>query len=123
MEPGVTLSRRDPDFFVALGAKIAALRKEAGMTQVQLAERLQCSQQHLVAYEKGRYRIPANLLLVIAKELDVSLDDLFGVESKPSKSGPTSKIERQLEQLSKLPRGKQRFVTEMIEIALQRAQG
>jgi transcriptional regulator with XRE-family HTH domain len=121
MTQGVSLSRKDPEFFVALGARIAALRKEAGMTQVQLAELLQCSQQHLVGYEKGRYRIPANLLLVLAEEFEISLDDLCGAHRKSGKPGPASRIERQLQQLSKLPRSQQRLVSEMLDGLLKRA--
>ena len=118
---GLLLSHKDPDFFVALGARISTLRKEAGMTQTQLAELLGCSQQHLVAYEKGRYRIPANLLLIVAEEFEVSLDELYGVPRKRSKPGPASKIEQQVEKLARLPRAKQRLVAEMLDGILAQA--
>jgi DNA-binding XRE family transcriptional regulator len=46
----------DRAFFIALGERIAALRKTQQITQVQLAETLGVSQQTLQSYEVGRRR-------------------------------------------------------------------
>ena len=49
-------------FFKKLGARVATLRKEANITQTQLAETLRISQQLIAAYEAGTRKIPASLL-------------------------------------------------------------
>lgn len=49
-------------FFKQLGARIAALRKDQGITKVQLAERLDLTQQMIASYEVGRRRVPVSLL-------------------------------------------------------------
>jgi transcriptional regulator with XRE-family HTH domain len=54
-------------FFQQLGARIAALRKDQGMTQVQLAETLGLTQQMIASYEVGRRRVPVSLLPQIAE--------------------------------------------------------
>jgi hypothetical protein len=48
---------------------------------------------------------------------------LIGDETPAAKGkgGPASKLEQQLEQISQLPRAKQRFVIEMLETVLQHA--
>jgi len=115
------VSLKDKVFFEELGARIAKLRKEHGMTQTELAEILGYSQQHVLSLEKGRYRVPANLLPVMAELFGVTLEELLGVESKPARPKRLSKIERQLEKLSKLPKSKQRFVSEMLDTVLQQA--
>jgi transcriptional regulator with XRE-family HTH domain len=109
-------------FFEQLGQRITHLRKERGLTQVQLAEILSCSQQRIVSLEKGRRRVPVTDLAVLSKALATSIEELIGVESQPTKRGPVPKLQRQLEQLSQLPRSKQRFVSEMLDTVLQQAQ-
>jgi len=44
---------------------------------------------------------------------------LLGEEPGSAKRGPTSKLQRQIEQVAELPRSKQKFVSEMIEAVLQ----
>jgi DNA-binding XRE family transcriptional regulator len=48
---------RSDGLFVTLGERIAALRREHNVTQVQLAEALGVSQQTMQSYEVGRRRI------------------------------------------------------------------
>jgi hypothetical protein len=49
--------------------------------------------------------------------------DLIGAPAKAGKlkRGPTPKLQQQLEQISQLPRAKQRFVIEMLDTVLERA--
>jgi len=74
-------------FFRELGARIAALRKEHGLTQTQLAETLDLTQQMVVSYEVGRRRVPVSLLPAIAEALAVSLEQLIGQKAAPAKRG------------------------------------
>ena len=53
----VAIGKDEKAFFAQLGARIAQLRKEQGITQVQLAEWLNVSQQTVNAYEVGRRRM------------------------------------------------------------------
>jgi len=108
-------------FFEDLGSRIAALRKECGLTQTQLGEMIGVSQQQVVSFEKGRRKVPVSALPKLSEALGVPVEELIGVESKPGKRGPTPKLQRQLEELQKLPRSKQRFVTEMLDTVLQQA--
>jgi len=111
-------------FFKDLGRRLAEARKEQGLTQVQMAEQSSCSQQLIAAYEAGRLNIPIWRLLSIAEALDMQVDDLLkhsgGYVSR--KPGPASKLNRLTEQITKLPRSRQKFVVGMIEDAIARAQ-
>ena len=115
----MAISPTDKVFFVKLGERIATLRSERGLTQVQLAEILGYSQQQVLSFEKGRRRIPASALPALSMGLGVSVDELLDVNGKTTKRGPASKLQRQLERLSALPRSKQRFVSQMIDTVLQ----
>jgi transcriptional regulator with XRE-family HTH domain len=111
----------DRAFFEILGKRIAELRAQLGITQVQLAEILGYSQQQILSFEKGRRKVPASSLPELAKALGVSIDELLGVEDRPGKRGPTPKLQQQLELLSRMPRSKQRFVSDMLDAVLQQA--
>ena len=58
--PGCELmTKNDEIFYQQLGKRVAKLRKEQNVTQVQLAKMLDISQQLVAAYEAGQRRIPA----------------------------------------------------------------
>ena len=119
----MAISSEERAFFVAMGERIAALRKAHNVTQVQLAEAIGVSQQTLQSYEVGRRRIPVSALPAVARTLSVSLEELFG-EDKPaarSKRGPVPQWQQQIEAVAKLPKSQQQFVARMIETVL--AQG
>jgi len=116
---GRPMTHDETVFFKQLGARIAALRKDQGMTQVQLAELLGLTQQMVASYEVGRRRVPVSLLAQIAETLTVSLEELIGKKDvQPAKRGPAPKLQQQIERIQRLPRSKQRFVIEMLDTVL-----
>lgn len=60
-----------------LGPRIAALRREAGLSQAELASRLGISASAMGMYEQGRREPGAETLVAMARELDVSVDYLL----------------------------------------------
>lgn len=125
--PGIiaTMPAKDSAFFQALGSRIAQARKERGMTQQALAETLGIAQQTLGHYEVARARIAADLLPRLAEALDLSLDELL--KGQPTirlhgKRGPASRLEQQLDAITRLPKVKQRVVAELIDSVIVKAQ-
>ena len=60
-----------------MGARIAALRKEAGLSQAELAEKLQISASAMGMYEQGRREPSAQMLVSLAQTLGVTTDYLL----------------------------------------------
>ncbi len=116
------MNKNDTAFFKALGKRVAEQRKELGMTQVQLAEILKISQQLIAAYESGARKIPASLLPTLARLFAIPLEQLTGMEQRPAKRGPASVMQRQFEQISLMPRSRQKFITEMIDALIKQQQ-
>ena len=117
----LSMSGKDKRFYQELGTRMAEARKGLGMTQTQLAEQLGISQQTLAHYEVGRLRISVELLTTLAHTLNVHIEQLIE-ESPPeqaAKRGPTPKLQQQMEQISLLPRAKQKFVSEMLDRVIQ----
>ncbi len=113
------MTQNDKDFFKELGHTMAALRKEQQITQVQLAEILGISQQYVQAFEAGRRKVPSSMLPTLAEVLAVSVEELIGIASTSNKKrGPAPKLLKQVEQISQLPKTKQKFVMEMLDTVI-----
>lgn len=121
--PTVAISKQERAFFVAFGERLAQLRKDQGLTQVQLAELLDVSQQAVTAYESGNRRVPISTLPLLARTLGVSVEDLIGLPAKRTtgKRGPAPKLQQQLERIGQLPKARQRMVSEVLDSLLAQA--
>ncbi len=60
-----------------LGPRIAALRRKAGLSQAQLAQRLRISPSAMGMYEQGRREPSMETLVALAREFGVSTDFLL----------------------------------------------
>ncbi len=111
----------DKAYYRQLGQRIAERRKALGMTQVQLAEQLGIAQQTMAHYEGGTLRIAVALLSPISATLGMSLEELVGTQTRPGKRGPAPRIQQQLELVGRLPRAKQKMVSEVLDSLLAQA--
>lgn len=67
----------DQEFLEKLGQRIAQLRKEKGMTQVEFAEKLGIQRTALTRIETGNVNTTILQLNAIAQNLDVQLESIF----------------------------------------------
>ena len=65
---------------VKTGKFIAALRKEKGMTQEQLGERLCVTNKTISRWENGNYMPNIEMLSLLSNEFDVSINEMISVE-------------------------------------------
>ena len=100
--------------------KLIAARKAKGLTQIQLAERINSTQRAISSYENRLTYPPAPVLLKIAHVLDVTAEDLMGAtKSKNKKASPqinpkTQKAWKKFQQILSLPEKDQRAIIRMI---------
>lgn len=94
-----------------IGKRLAALRKERGITQVELAERLGLSQSMMSDYERGGLRLHGELILQIVSELGITSDELLGVNGAakvngkaPKRATRTKRFRTRLERIEALPK-------------------
>ncbi|EFB3351509.1 MULTISPECIES: helix-turn-helix domain-containing protein [Escherichia] len=117
------ISNEEQVFITELGRRITALRKDAGMTQTQVAQALNVSQQAVQAWEAGRRRIQISILPAVARLLAVSLEDLLGEEPEKiaRKRGPAPKWQQLIEEIDSLPKAKQKMISEMLQALIVQA--
>ena len=63
----------------SLGQRFARIRKEKGYTQVELADKMGIIQGLVSDYERDKLRPHAEMVIRFAQALDVSADDLLGL--------------------------------------------
>ena len=108
-------------FFKAMGSRIAALRKASSITQVQLAEMMEVSQQTVTSWEVGRRGVPVSAVPTLSRALGTTVETLVGEKPALAKRGPAPKLQQQIERIGQLPKPKQRFVMEMLDTVLAQA--
>lgn len=69
-----------------LGRNIKCLRRVCGLSQKEFADILHTTQSRISDYETGKRLPPAELLISLAEEYQVSYDWLFTGEINPEKS-------------------------------------
>ena len=113
------MTQDEKDYFKVLGGRVAQLRRDQNLTQVQLAQALAISQQMVASYEVGRRRIPVSMLQALAQSLSVDIDSLLGDASKArAKRGPAPVLARHMERINALPKTQQKFVIQVLETVL-----
>lgn len=105
----------DKAFFKALGQRLAALRKEQGLSQQAVADQLGIAQQTLAHYEVGTARMPVSIVPTFAKLYGVDANELLGLQNGAGKRGPTPLLQKQIERLTQLPKTQQKVVMQMLD--------
>ncbi len=116
----VTHMQDQKTFLEQIGSRIADARKAAGLTQTDLAQAVDLSQQVIANYEAGQRNIPVYTLARIADTLGTPVGTLTAEDSRSGhKRGPAPRVQKQLERIQALPKDRQKFVIQALEMALQ----
>lgn len=108
------LSKEERALNVAVGARIAELRKARGLTQVELAEALGIVQAVVSTYEVGRIRPHPGVLVRLADVLDVSVDEILGRSARRQPKMHDHRLWNRFLLLERLPERDQKAVMRMI---------
>lgn len=103
----------------SFGKRIAAFRKQKGITQEELALKAGTTQRVIAYYEGETQHIPANLLLPIAKALKISIDELVGLKKEDAGSAEHAALWRKLKKAESLSPKDQKAVAHYIETLLR----
>jgi transcriptional regulator with XRE-family HTH domain len=113
-------TKADREKDLALGRRIAALRKERGYTQTELADRVGAIQVVVSNYERGKLRPHPDMLVRLANALRVSADELLGVQPPSQNGAPVSRrVLRRLQAIDRLPKRDQDALFRTIDAFLQ----
>ena len=91
---------------IEIGARLAQLRTEKGIKQAELAEQLGISQPMASDYERGKLRLHGELIIQICGMLDISADELLGIQpsAKTTRGTQNRRLSRRLQAIDQLPK-------------------
>lgn len=116
----MSISVESRAYFRALGHRIADYRRAQNITQSELADILEVSQQTVFAYEAGARRVSLSLLPKLARTLGVSIEQL--VEGKTAANVEKKQLSpvllRQVELLQQLPKEHKKMLAWLINTLL-----
>ena len=108
---------------IGFGARLAALRKAAAITQTAFAAEIGVSQRMMAYYESPVAHPPADRLPAIAKALGGSVDALLGTETSKRRAKATdTRMQRRLQQIEKLNAPEKRQILQVIDTLIESAQ-
>jgi transcriptional regulator with XRE-family HTH domain len=107
----------------AIGERLARLRKERGITQVEMAELLGASQGNVSDYERGEVRLHGELLVKLARILKVSADEILGLDASPPRRAPRDRrLLRRLQDVDRLSKRDREALLRTLDAFLAKAQ-
>lgn len=113
-------SREAPPF----GKRLAALRKERGLTQAEVADRFGISIKMVDYYERRATNPALEIIRNAAALFGVTVAEMLGEDlGKPRpRPGPPSRLEAQIERVRKLPRRQQEHIIKTLSALLKQAE-
>lgn len=101
------------------GERLTRLRLALGLTQTQLAEKIGSTQRNISAYETLLEYPPTAVVIQLAKELQVSADELLGLRPPPKVAQPKDDPEirrlwKNFQKMLALPERDRRAVVRLI---------
>ncbi len=109
----------------AFGKRLASLRKEASLTQQELADEIGATRRMIAYYETESDHPPTNMLVGLSLTLNVSTDELLGLKTaKKAAKGkqPDSRLMRRMQQIDKLSTNKKRQIVQVIDTLIEAEQ-
>lgn len=99
-----------------VGRRLVELRTKAGLSQAQLAKAAGLPQRTIANYETIANYIPSSALPALADALGVTIEDIIGLPSpKGGRRGPKSQLEKQFEELRRLPKSEQQLAAQLLD--------
>jgi transcriptional regulator with XRE-family HTH domain len=102
-----------------IGAKIAQIRTEKGLTQKELADKLGIQRSLISDYEQGRIRIYDGMIARIAIALNVSTDELLGLKKNINRHLPSLKLMKRLYEIEELTASEQKALLKNIDMFIE----
>ncbi len=118
MHPGGRPSRKPRSI---LGQRLTTARERAGISQTDLAEKLQTVQPSIAYWERTAVNLRSDVIVKLTQILGISADELLGTRPpRPVAAKPVGKARQVFEAVSRLPRRQQEKILEVVEAFVER---
>lgn len=121
---GGSTQNKQPENNMSFGQRLAKIRKAKGLTQTELGARIGATQRAMHHYEKKADYPPVQKIVELAHALDMSVDELLGVDSNDQDSyrNINPKLAKRLRLASNLPSHELKALSTFIDALLLKQQ-
>jgi len=99
-----------------IGKRLSRLRKEAGITQKELALKLNISRSAIAGYERGRLRLFDKMIIELSKILRKSTDEILGIKGNKNNDAQLSlRFLKRLKEIEKLPEVRKKAILRILD--------
>ena len=106
-----------------IGEQLVRLRTARALSQIELTRKTGIEQNKMSDYERNRTRLNAQAMILICKALDVSADELLGLDTRRTRNLVMSRgVLRRAAKLEALPPAMKKHVLRTIDMLLQSAE-
>lgn len=116
------MAKKLTDTTDAFGKRLATFRKSASFTQKELAEEIGATRRMIAYYETESDHPPTNMLVGLAQALNVTTDELLGLDAAKKSKQPDSRLLRRMQQIEKMSAAKKRQVMQVIDTFIEAEQ-
>lgn len=105
------------------GQRLAAIRKDQGLSQQRFADMLGTTRANIAYYERSAKNPTTDFVQRCAEALNSKVADLIGEPSdQPKKKrGPKSELEQRFEIIAKMPRSRQKKIIDVVDALIAQA--
>lgn len=105
-----------------VGMRLRELRKQRGLTQVELAARLGMKQALISNYERGKLRMHGGIVVAFARALHVTTDEILAVKKPKNGFFPDRRFLRRLQKIELLSKRDKQVLLTTIDALLRAAE-
>jgi len=99
-----------------IGLRVKLLRQQQGLTQVELAKRLDMTQSNLSAIERGARGVTVHQVVRLALALRASTDEILLADKAPVlERRPSKRLMKRLQRIAELPDRDQRIILQLLD--------
>ena len=121
-DPGMPAGRPTLSARCDFGARLFEMRQRKGFSQKQMADALGITQQSYALWERRPVALKPEQITQLVGILGCNVEDILGIPKRLlQRGGPVGKVRQMFEQVSKLPRARQRKILEVVEALVDKA--
>jgi transcriptional regulator with XRE-family HTH domain len=99
-----------------IGLRVRLLRQQQGLTQVELAKRLDMTQSNLSAIERGARGVTVHQVVRLALALRASTDEILLADKAPvPEPRPSKRLMKRLQRIVELPDRDRRIILQLLD--------
>lgn len=98
-----------------MGKRIANIRKQKGLTQWELADKMKIARSLITDYERGKLRLFDEVIVKLAEAFETTTDDVLGYKTQKEPIETNVRIMKRFRKIETLPEMKKKAILKTLD--------